>query len=830
MRHRGLECRGYAASMHSMARCVILALSFVATHASVGAGTVTPGWAHALEPAGIVTRGWAKTLELAESVTPGCAKALERSGANRAELESALSQASPALRPHLEWLIAHMPEADLHSVKGRFIALDAQQALDAWQSAPWHAKVSEDIFRDAILPYASVDESREAWRERLRTIAQPLVGDRTSLAAAATAINRGLWPIVKVQYSTKRRKANQSPSESMETGLASCTGLSILLVDACRSVGIPARFVGVPMWMDGSGNHSWVEIWDGSAWRFTGAAEATGESLDQGWFTARAAEQRSDDPKHGIYAVTWQASPLAFPMVWNAAGPISRARDVTDRYRSLGTAVPVGQVRVYVTAVRGDQRTAESVVVSDAKGREFGRGTTKDERFDANDHFSVLVPEGTAVMVSVNGGEATMSMTAAKDPTTARFVLKPAGLPAPGMIGDEPKRSAKGPAGKAVTKSAAEKLKGSLWKSYAAKNTKAAKAELESGAITADGVTMPIWFAIHGAKPEGGRSLWISMHGGGGAPKEVNDQQWENQKRLYDMPGEGFVAGEGVYVAPRAPTDTWNLWHQGHIDALFAKLIRDMILVHDVDPDRVYITGYSAGGDGTYQLAPRMADWFAGAGMMAGHPNETQPDGLRNLAFTLHMGGNDGNFNRNGIAREWSTRLDDLAAKDPGGYPHFVKVHEGKGHWMDRADAEGIVWMSKHTRVDRPTKIVWLQDDVTHDRFYWLKVKAPKAGSRVVASRAANTITIESWRDLGELTIRLDDSMVDLDQPVIVRTPTTVLHDGSVTRNRKVMEATLAERGDPKGIYPAELTVTLPSTTSEPEPAPAGDAAPAKAP
>ena len=27
--------------------------------------------------------------------------------------------------------------------------------------------------------------------------------------------------------------------------------------------------------------------------------------------------------------------------------------------------------------------------------------------------------------------------------------------------------------------------------------------------------------------------------------------------------------------------------------------------------------------------------------MMAGHPNETRPDGLRNLPFTLHMGGED---------------------------------------------------------------------------------------------------------------------------------------------------------------------------------------------
>ena len=48
--------------------------------------------------------------------------------------------------------------------------------------------------------------------------------------------------------------------------------------------------------------------------------------------------------------------------------------------------------------------------------------------------------------------------------------------------------------------------------------------------------------------------MFISMHGGGGAPKQVNDSQWENQKRLYKLE-------EGVYVVPRAPTDTWNLWH-----------------------------------------------------------------------------------------------------------------------------------------------------------------------------------------------------------------------------------------------------------------------------
>jgi poly(3-hydroxybutyrate) depolymerase len=40
-----------------------------------------------------------------------------------------------------------------------------------------------------------------------------------------------------------------------------------------------------------------------------------------------------------------------------------------------------------------------------------------------------------------------------------------------------------------------------------------------------------------------------------------------------------------------------------------------------IDLNKVFITGYSAGGDGVYQMAPRLADHLAGGAMMAGHPN-----------------------------------------------------------------------------------------------------------------------------------------------------------------------------------------------------------------
>lgn len=63
--------------------------------------------------------------------------------------------------------------------------------------------------------------------------------------------------------------------------------------------------------------------------------------------------------------------------------------------------------------------------------------------------------------------------------------------------------------------------------------------------------------------------------------------------------------------------------------------------------NKVYILGYSAGGDGIYYLAPRLADYWAAATMCAGHPNGAKPYNLRNIGFGLLVGGLDHAYNRN---------------------------------------------------------------------------------------------------------------------------------------------------------------------------------------
>ena len=51
--------------------------------------------------------------------------------------------------------------------------------------------------------------------------------------------------------------------------------------------------------------------------------------------------------------------------------------------------------------------------------------------------------------------------------------------------------------------------------------------------ISHDSIKLACACRVFGAAPKDGRSLYISMHGGGNCPKEVNDEQWMNQIYLY---------------------------------------------------------------------------------------------------------------------------------------------------------------------------------------------------------------------------------------------------------------------------------------------------------
>lgn len=351
--------------------------------------------------------------------------ALEKAGENRSELEKAIEQSPPGERAGMVFLIENMPDRDLTTLSADFLLENNRLAYQAVSESKWGEQIPEEIFFDAVLPYANINERRDRWRQEFYDRFRKTVEGAESISEAAALLNQQVFPTLNVKYSTGRKKADQSPFESMESGLASCTGLSVILVDACRAVGIPARIVGTPLWSDRSGNHTWVEIWD-NGWHFTGACEPTGNNLNQGWFTERASRAQRDDRLHAIYAVTFRRNGQSFPMVWAREVHDVYAVNVTDRYTALNASVPEGHgvIRVRVRDDEG-KRVSMAVVVRNAAQEVIVDGESKDERFDSNDHFQFTSPMGTTVTITVGDNAISREVTITEAEAIVDLALAP---------------------------------------------------------------------------------------------------------------------------------------------------------------------------------------------------------------------------------------------------------------------------------------------------------------------------------------------------------------------------------------------------------------------
>ena len=360
-------------------------------------------------------------------------------------------------------------------------------------------------------------------------------------------------------------------------------------------------------------------------------------------------------------------------------------------------------------------------------------------------------------------------------------------------------------------------------------------------------------YEVHtiGEKPSAGYPLYIALHGGGGGPSRMNDGQWRHMQVYY----AGCVK-TGLYVAPRGVSDTWNLHFRGESYPLYDRLIENMILFKGADPNRVYLMGYSAGGDGVYQIVPRMADRFAAADMSAGHHNGTSPRNLYRVPFLLQVGERDAAYKRNHATVDFAAKLRDLRANDSAGYVYELFVHAGRPHnfrdndpkdaqypvlenpfeWRGGAqpkavprNTSAVTWLSQYARDFRPERVVWdlktragtragqskekkplWPNEKRAQQFYWLDV-----GTNSVTSLGADELIARFDKDDNSITIEkagkylrvlVDRVMLDLSKPVTVRADK---HAERVTLrpSAKMMAQTLVDRGDPYLMFEAAIVV-----------------------
>ena len=704
--------------------------------------------------------------------------------------EQAVQAAPEALRADFAFLVEHLPSNDRQEQDPEQLLEEVRLAQHARRSVPWGSSLPADIWRNDVLPHCHISEARESMRAELQGRFLARAAACEGPGEAALLLNSTLFGEFGVRYSTQRERPDQSSKRTVATGLASCTGLSILLADACRSVAVPARLTGIASWVNKNGNHTWVEIWDGTEWRFLGAAEPDAKGLDHTWFQSDAALAVAGSREHGIWAVSYAPTGSSFPLVWQPGYEGVHGVDVTSRYRS---SLPANELLLRVT-VRGlgGWRMGVPIEVKalDGPQRRY-KGMARGEGADLNDRASFSVDPSRSWQVSAGG---------------AQVALEPR---KPGVLDVE---LLAGPSEDEVEEwltSDPERARQELWDAYArSPEALAMRADLDGDVVrTADRQSAFVVRNV-GVKPAGGWPLVIAMHGGGGTTKEFNDSQWRHMQVYYRDHPE--VSGYR-YLALRAPNDEWNGFYDDSIAPLIQRLVRAQVLFEGVDPSAVHAIGYSHGGYGAFVIGPKLADLFASVHASASAPTdgETRLANFANLQFSAMIGESDEAFGRVKRCRAFAAKIAGLAERyaDQGGpaYAAQTEVIEGKGHG-GLPDRDLLARQLLLRREVLPRHVIWEPSGADVMQQYWVSLSEPADGQRVEARIEGQRIVVTSSEG-ATVRLWLDERMLNLDMPI------TVSHNQRVSEwrlrpNLATARESLQRWGDPERIFVASILLS----------------------
>ncbi len=253
-----------------------------------------------------------------------------------------------------------------------------------------------------------------------------------------------------------------------------------------------------------------------------------------------------------------------------------------------------------------------------------------------------------------------------------------------------------------------------------------------------------------------------------------------------------------------------------------------------VDSDRVYVTGHSMGGYGTWTYGSIHADLFGGGAAFAGAPTVYWKRGQKDVAAEAVIPGYLPNLYNLPLFVYQS--LDDprvkpaanvqaikelalLRESDPNGWKYVYEEVDGRGHGFPEKGAKpGLQWAVSHTRNSRPVKIVWQPVREWKKTFYWLRWEEPWLGSIVTAAvdREANRIDVtvkiprtpnpqkaekERTARTASLSFYVDDRLVDLGRDVVVTVDGKERFRGVPEPSLATLVRTAEELEDPEYVF-----------------------------
>ena len=346
------------------------------------------------------------------------------------------------------------------------------------------------------------------------------------------------------------------------------------------------------------------------------------------------------------------------------------------------------------------------------------------------------------------------------------------------------------------------------------------------------------WRGRYMTSGNGDKGLVLAMHGGGAGAGDCSQAAGAFSGPI------SSVGMRGVYPEVLRKTE-YGWTDPPETERWVMTLVRSARLKWGIDSNRVYLTGHSMGGYGTWTYGSIYADLFAAGAAFAGAPTicwlpggkdkaaESVADGylpnLRNLPLFVYQSLDDRNVPA--AANVFAMcEMKKLHETDPKGWEHSYEQVDGRAHgFPEKGPLPGLTWATQHVRDPRPVKIVWQPTRTWKTTFYWLRWTDPWITSEVTASadRAANSVavTIKAPRSMNpreteaerparvaKFSVYLDECLVDMSKEVVVTVDGKERFRGVPRLSLATLVRSAEEREDPEYSFAAEAAWDAPAS------------------
>jgi predicted peptidase len=209
--------------------------------------------------------------------------------------------------------------------------------------------------------------------------------------------------------------------------------------------------------------------------------------------------------------------------------------------------------------------------------------------------------------------------------------------------------------------------------------------------LEVDGKTIPYLLYLpkeHATKP-GGWPLLFFLHGRGESfgPLSIV-AKWGPPKQA--QRGDSFPF---VMVSPQCPTN--EAWNQPGQQALLTRLLDHAVSKFGVDPDRIYLTGLSMGGYGSWRLAADHPGRFAAVVPVCGGGKPEDAEKLKTLPIWVFHGTED-----KAVPFQRSVEMVEAIKAAGGSNIRFTSLeHIGHNSWEAAySSPELYEWLAKQKR------------------------------------------------------------------------------------------------------------------------------------